>query len=190
MRVVSFDVGTRNLAFVVADVGADVAVRAWRSVSVVDGPVTRMPKSGVIEALLAALHDLDELLECDTVLIETQPRFAPLNLQVAHAVEAFFLLRKRVDLGEPVAVHYVHAGLKNQLCAAVAVARPAGLTPRYAKYKANKQRAVAACAALVARDAALAALWAAFPKKDDPADCLLQLLAWLRLPLASARVRA
>jgi hypothetical protein len=190
MRVVSFDVGTRNLAFVVADVaGADVAVRAWRSVSVLDAPVTSVPKQAVLEALLAALHDLDELLECDTVLIETQPRFAPLNVHVAHAVECFFLLRKRVDLDEPVRVHYVHAGLKNRHCAAVAVARPAG-TARYATYRAHKLRAVAACAALVERDAPLAALWGGFAKKDDPADCLLQLLAWLGVPLAAARVRA
>jgi hypothetical protein len=207
MRVVSFDVGVVNLAFVVADVdGLDVRVRAWRNVSV--APSAKAPKQELVVAVLRALSELDELLECGRVLVESQPRFSPLNVHVAHAIASFFLLRKTVDLDEPVEVHFVHAGVKNAYCAATAV--PATSAPeapsasnrrtrrangasapkaktKYEKYAGNKRRAVETCALLVG-DGALAETWRAFKKRDDAADCMMQLLAWHKIPLERARV--
>jgi hypothetical protein len=199
MRLVSIDVGHKNLAFVVArHERGTFDVASWRCVDV--GARAGASKTDVVASVLAALDALgDELLECETVLIEAQPRFAPLNAMIAQAVAAYFVLRKRVDLDEPVAVHFVAAALKNRLCAAsLPAARActsaitgAAVTRKYAKYTNNKRAAVAACAALVARSesAALAAAWAAFAKKDDAADCLLQAVAWTGASLDGARVR-
>ena len=118
MRLCSIDVGVRNLAFVVLDVepGGAAVVRAWVSASTVPAStcVRGMCKTDAVEAVVRALEErADELLECDTVLVEAQPRFSPLNVQTAHAIAAYFVVRKRVDLDEPVAVHLVHAGRKN-----------------------------------------------------------------------------
>ena len=224
MRVVSFDVGVVNLAFVVADVdGLDVRVRAWRNVSV--APSAKAPKQELVVAVLRALSELDELLECGRVLVELQPRFSPLNVHVAHAIATFFLVRKSVDLDEPVEVHFVHAGVKNAYCAAclpglglrlpTTTSAPAATTPvasavgsavasaskasktraksatpaktKHEKYAGNKKRAVETCGLLVG-DGALAETWRAFKKKDDAADCMMQLLAWHKIPLQRARV--
>ena len=220
MRVASFDVGVVNLAFVVADVdGDDVRVRAWRNVCV--APSAKAPKQELVVAVLRALSELDELLECGRVLVELQPRFSPLNVHVAHAIATFFLVRKSVDLDEPVEVHFVHAGVKNAYCAAglpglprlpttsattptaAPVASAVGSAVRSAskasktraksaktkheKYAGNKKRAVETCGLLVG-DGALAETWRAFKKKDDAADCMMQLLAWHKIPLQRARV--
>lgn len=217
MRVVSFDVGVVNMAFVVADVdGPDVRVRAWRNVCV--APSAKAPKQDLVTAVLRALAELDdELLECGRVLVELQPRFSPLNVHVAHAIATFFLVRKSVDLDEPVEVHFVHAGMKNSYCAAsdvtaavtAATAVPAGAPEapskskskrqsgqsapnkkpktKYEKYAGNKRRAVETCEALVG-DGALAETWGAFKKKDDAADCMMQLLAWHKIPFGRVRL--
>ena len=214
MRVCSIDVGVKNLAFVVLDVPGSgspsaVTVRAWVSASTVPATtcVRGMCKMEAIEAVFRALDErADELLECDTVLIEAQPRFSPLNAQTAHAIAAYFVLRKRVDMDERVAVHLVHASRKNAW-ARVGVAGPGPETvtkgakeakgaqkgsvlTRSAKYQRNKSDAVEACAEVVARGGCdrVARAWAAFRKKDDAADAMLQALAWLGLPRSVARV--
>jgi hypothetical protein len=194
MRLASIDVGVKNLAFAVLDVsGAEIGVRAWHSVSAV-APATcvrGMCKVDAAEAVMRALEEhADELLECDTVLVEAQPRFSPLNVQTSHAIVAYFVLRKRVDLAERVAVHLVHAGKKNAWTRSAAAPAP-GAT-RGARYLRNKAEAAAACAEVVERGrcARLAAVWGAFKKKDDAADALVMALAWLGRPRATARVVA
>jgi hypothetical protein len=191
MRVASIDVGVRNLAFVVAEVGESVVVRSWVSCSAVPAStcVRGMCKTAAAEAVMRALDEhADELLECETVLVEAQPRFSPLNVQTAHAIVAYFVLRKRVDLGEAVAVHLVHAGKKN----AWACASAPRVASRSARYARNKAEAASACAEVVARGGCgkLHAAWASFKKKDDAADALVQMLAWLGRPRATARVVA
>jgi hypothetical protein len=191
MRLASIDVGVKNLAFAVLDVGAEVTVRAWHSVSAV-APATcvrGMCKVDAAEAVMRALEEhADELLECDTVLVEAQPRFSPLNVQTSHAIVAYFVLRKRVDLAERVAVHLVHAGKKNAWTRSAS----APSATRGARYAKNKAEAAAACAEVVERGqcARLAAVWGAFKKKDDAADALVMALAWLGRPRATARVVA
>lgn len=213
MRLCSIDVGVKNLAFVVLDVPAcgsefgpasAVTVRAWVSASTVPATtcVRGMCKMEAIEAVFRALDErADELLECDTVLIEAQPRFSPLNAQTAHAIAAYFVLRKRVDMDERVAVHLVHASRKNawaRVPCPVTVAeggkakgaKRGSVLTRAAKYQRNKNDAVDACAEVVARGGCdrVARAWDAFRKKDDAADAMLQALAWLGLPRSVARV--
>jgi hypothetical protein len=188
MRAVSFDVGVLNLAFVVAEIdGPQVRVLSWRNVRVAES--AKAPKQELVCAVLRALSEHDDLLECGTVLIESQPRFSPLNVHVAHAIASFFWLRKRIDLDEAVDVHFVHASLKNTYCSPHAGERKRGVTARYAKYDAYKRGAVSACEALVA-GTALEPTWRAFKKRDDAADCLMQLLAWRRVPFADVRLSA
>lgn len=207
MRLCSIDVGVRNLAFVVIDVpetagpvtAGPVTVRSWVSASTVPATtcVRGMCKTDAVEAVVRALEERAELLECDTVLVEMQPRFAPLNAQTAHAIVAYFVVRKRVDLDEPVAVHLVHAGKKNAWTRdartrAGGPGGPGGPPTRAAKYARNKSDSVEACARVVERGncAKLARAWAAFKKKDDAADALVQALAWLGVPRDSARAVA
>jgi hypothetical protein len=186
MRVVSFDVGIKNLAFAVAVVGAAegggaAAVERWGTVCLCASSARALTKQAAVELVVRALDELD-FLECDVVLVESQPRFAPQNVHVAHAIATYFVVRKRADLDEPVAVHFVHASLKNALSVRVLGHRAAldrTCTAKYAKYARNKRQAVAACEALVAPAGDwLRATWDALAKKDDAADAMLQLVAW------------
>ena len=139
-----------------------------------------LTKQSAVEHVIRALDELD-FLECDTVLVESQPRIAQQNVHVAHAIATYFVVRKRADLDEPVAVHFVHASMKNALSVRVLGQRAAldkACTVKYAKYARNKRQAIDACEALVARDGTLRATWDAFAKKDDAADALLQIVAW------------
>lgn len=185
MRIVSFDCGYKNLAFVVIERnGSTLDVVDWRCVD------TQRAGFDPVSCVLAALNELD-LVECDTVLIETQPRFAPRNMRIAHSIAAFFLLRKRIDLDEPVTVEYVHASLKNRLVPRVEPHTKPGVTRKYVRYKSNKLSAIEACAGLVAKSGSprLISMWDGCEKKDDLADCLLQAIAWSGVPLAQAHLR-
>lgn len=188
MRVVSFDVGVKNLAYVVATIrtpktkdGAKVAeIERWGTVCVCDATTNAraLSKQTAVELVVRALDELD-FLECDTVLVESQPRFAPQNVHVAHAISTYFVVRKRADLDEAVSVHFVHASMKNATSVKVVGARPKlDRNTKYAKYARNKRLAIDACEALVSLDDTLRTTWEAFTKQDDAADCLLQLVAW------------
>lgn len=214
MYVVSFDVGIKNLAFAVARVtfvssstsggssnssGSStsstsknkvVAVERWGTVCVCPANARTITKQSAVEHVVRALDELD-FLACDTVLVESQPRFAPQNVHVAHAIATYFVVRKRADLDEPVAVHFVHASMKNALSVRVLGQRAAldrTCTVKYAKYARNKRQAIAACETLVARDGTLRATWDAFAKKDDAADALLQILAWTNVCAVTAKM--
>ena len=185
MRLVSFDVGYKNLAFAVLEVdGNTLEVVYWTCID------TQRPGLDPVTGVLVALSELD-ILECDTVLIETQPRFAPLNVRISHTIAAFFILRKRIDLDEPVSINYVPASLKNRLVPRVDPHTGPGVSRKYAKYKSNKLSAIEACAGLVSRSGSskLVSTWEAFSKQDDAADCLLQAIAWCGISLANAEVR-
>ena len=186
MRLVSFDCGYKNLALAVLEVdGNTFKIVDWRCID------TQRPGLDPVSCVLVALSELECLLDCSTVLIETQPRFAPLNVRISHTIAAFFLLRKRIDLCEPVSIHYVPASLKNRLVPRVDPHTGPGVTRKYAKYKSNKLSAIEACAGLVGRSGSskLVSTWEAFPKQDDAADSLLQAIAWMGISLANAEVR-
>ena len=157
-----------------------VVVERWGTVCVCPTNARALTKQSAVEHVIRALDELDFLV-CDTVLVESQPRIAQQNVHVAHAIATYFVVRKRADLDEPVAVHFVHASMKNALSVRVLGQRAAldrTCTVKYAKYARNKRQAVEACEALVARDGTLRATWDAFAKKDDAADALLQIVAW------------
>lgn len=185
MRLVSFDVGYKNLAFAVLEVdGSTFEVVDWRCVD------TQRVGFDPVSGVLAALSELD-LLECDTVLIETQPRFAPLNVRISHTIASFFILRRRIDLDEPVSIHYVPASLKNRLVPRVEPPTGPGVSRKYAKYKSNKLSAIEACSGLVGRSGSskLVSTWEGLKKKDDAADCILQAIAWSGVKLAHVDLR-
>jgi hypothetical protein len=186
MRIVSFDCGYKNLAFAVLEVdGNTLAIVDWRCID------TQRPGLDPVAGVLAALNELEGILDCSIVLIETQPRFAPLNVRISHTIASFFILRRRIDLDEPVSIHYVPASLKNRLVPRVDPHTGPGVSRKYAKYKSNKLSAIEACADLVGRSGSptLVSVWEAFPKQDDAADSLLQAIAWSGVKMAHVDLR-
>lgn len=180
MRILSFDVGLRNLASCLVELDpaaalpfpADgfpgsamerVRVVDWRVVDAMSGAGRRPDVDEVCDGVYARL---DELLEAhgmpDVVLIENQPCMRnPVMKSVQVMIYSYYRMLTRTS-GVAIRVAFVNATLK---LAGTAAARGAS-------YKDRKAASVASVAAWLPPGGA--------KKRDDLADCLLQALQWLR----------
>ena len=177
MRVLSFDVGLRNLASCLLELDDDVTIpsegfpaSARSRVRVVDWRVQDASPGGSAKGSVDDTCDgvyacLDEILEVggawpDVVLIENQPcMHNPLMKTVQVMIYSYYRMLSRTS-GVPIRVVFVNATLKL-----------AGLVPKRSTYRERKTASVAAVAEWLPPGS---------KKKDDLADCLLQALQWLR----------
>lgn len=195
-RVVSFDVGLKNLAFVVlsvADGGSIDAIERWGVIDVTAAlPAKGKPAKGkpTSEALTTAIVEsldaefFDPARKIDSVLVENQPsRKNPAMKAVQVAIVAYF------------ATVRLHCACVGEIRLIGATRKLQGAAPT--DYKQRKAMSVAACRSELTvgslRDAegasaALATLESA-KKKDDLADAMLQALAYLRGPPRPGRRR-
>lgn len=154
MRILSFDVGIKNLAFCDVDFGGD-ATRVAGS-GVVDVSAKTVPR--MIENIVDALGARFAGTCYDAVLIENQPAFKnPRVKTVQTAVHAWFASRDprpRVALCAPKG--------KNELCCALSGEEP----PK--TYRDAKKQAVRTASAILGDDALPRG------KPDDVADAFLQ----------------
>lgn len=166
-RVLSFDMGVRNLAYCQlarAEAAGPVSIVDWGVLDLLGTEKTARKKKRSIEQdcvrLLDALGDRFSTLPTDVLIaIEQQPvgRVANnIRMKVlSHVAHAHFHVRGH-------AVRFVSPRLKLR-----GVAEGAG-------YRTHKQYAVDKCAECVAPDPKWAAWFRALKKKDDAADALLQ----------------
>lgn len=188
MKVLSFDVGVKNLAYCLLDYDAATPLvdgaafpDSWRDrAAVVDWQVvvaTAAKRPSVAETTDGVYARLDEIHEAhglpDIVLIESQPCMRnPTMKSVQMMLYCYYVMRARLSAspsvpGPPCRVSFVNAQLKlTGLCAAK-------------DYRARKRASVDAAAAWLA-DRSLVSQALATKKKDDLADSLLQALQWLR----------
>lgn len=197
VRVLSFDVGIKNLAFCTLDFdasvplvdGADfpdsmrdcavVAADGWKVVTVTDKK--RPAMSDVSDGVFARLDEIEGGMP-DVVLIENQPCIRnPVMKTVQVMIYSYYVCKARelakANANVTTQVHFVNATLKLT-----------GLCPsRGTLYKDRKRAAVQAAAAYMGHEKMTA------KKRDDLADCLLQGLQWLRreylAPAPAPRVR-
>jgi hypothetical protein len=164
MRVLSFDVGTRNLAFCEAQFegGRLTALERWRVVDV-RGATTADTVRNVLRLLIDAFTDA----EPDAVLVENQPRGSAAMKTVQDVLHA--PVEQRALLGDGVGeVVLMSAGAKLQLAGAQGVS-----------YRQGK----AACVAWAQRHLTEVGLADRMPtggKRDDLCDCLAQAAAYAR----------
>lgn len=179
-RILSFDVGLRNLAFALieSDVsGHRVSIHRWEVLNV-------DPSAGLVPSLVQTLDESD-LSGADFVLIENQPCLRnPKMKTVQVAIHAYFeTLRHYMgpDQGLRYPVRLVSAS--NKLLGVAG----AGDKPTY---KDRKRLAVSRCldfieTELVETEGSMSrdkcrSLFEITKKKDDLADCLLQAVWFVR----------
>ena len=175
MKVLSIDVGLRNLASCFLEVASlplpqeGFPASARSHVRILDWGVVDATAGGgrpsVDEACDGVYARLDELLDAhgmpDVVLIENQPCMRnPIMKSVQVMIYSYYRMLTRTS-GADIRVHFVNASLKLT-----------GLVPRGAgaTYKDRKVASVAAVSEWLPPGA---------KKRDDLADCLLQALQWL-----------
>ena len=203
MRVLSFDIGLRHLAYAELNVvvGSDARIERWGVIDVTRGAKLSPDAltTALVEAIDAEFFDPGRL-RYDVVLIENQPsRKNPAMKAVQVAIHAYFATI-RLHTGCVGEVRPVSASQK--LCTMLAT--DLGLPPPEAgdkeqrtpgaAYRARKARSVELCrhvlATAVERDGRAEATLRDAKKKDDLSDALLQALWYVRCFLPTARPKA
>ncbi len=202
MRVLSFDVGIRHLAFVdieradaaSAEGDAPLRIHRWEVLDM----GSKLRGCDVPPAVIRTLDDhvvwsdnddasTTSIVHYDTVLLENQPVLKnPVMKTVQVALHTYFC-SLATHVGNVGDVRLVSATRKGRLrhappAEAAAAAAPDGPATAGAKYRTRKADAVRTCAHYLQHvlhdDARLQQLQAA-AKKDDLSDCLLQALWYL-----------
>jgi hypothetical protein len=179
-RILSFDVGTKNLAYAHVEVQEEgdaspiTRVLAWGVIDVTEfdgpGPVGGRPAS-VVRSVLRALHSdpmFSDPDEWDVVLIENQPSLKnPSMKTVQVAINAFFELYIQ-QRGADDTKHVVLVNARNKVN---------DIVPKSSTYKERKRASVEACTAMLdAMDGAEVAreTLKTSKKKDDLCDAFMQ----------------
>lgn len=168
MKVLSIDVGIKNLAVCILDVGpAESEIEYWN----------------VLET--TGLKDLFEQLDVEVcldgathVVIEKQPSFNPKMRGVASALETYFLIRGQLDSDAVSRVVSFSPKHKIALCAARI---PTPAVPKSKRYRMHKKIAIEECADRISTSSTLTEFYSSHKKKDDLADSYLQGLAYIQM---------
>lgn len=170
MRILSVDVGTRNLAMVLVDTAGVTKTAKIVYWNVIDMGQIKGTKSDISNLTLETLCDFDDtLVQVDRVYIEQQPRINATMVRVSHTIGAFYQMQA-IYRGADIDVAFVPASCKDAY-----VNKQLGVK-RTRIYKERKQRATRVVQGMTLPEHYKKQLDAS-KKKDDLCDCLLQLLA-------------
>lgn len=163
VRVLSFDVGIRNLAYCHT---SDGTIEDWGVLDVHGKDLGHMAN--------AVANTLDQHfagIAFDQVLIENQPVMKnPTMKSVQMLIYAYFVMCREIGMVPINEIRLISASRKNRLCDTILGADPEGRT-----YKKNKDRAIETTRRLL-RDqpSEWSVLFEAHTKRDDLADAFLQ----------------
>jgi len=167
MKVLSIDVGTKNLAVCVLDVGTTAEIEYWKVLET-DG-----------------LKDLFEQLDAEIVfddsfdiVIEKQPSFNPKMRTVESALKTYFIIRGQLDSEVVSRIVSFSPKHKIHICAHRLPTEP---VPKSKRYRMHKKIAVEECAARIQESPVLREFYAGHKKKDDLADSYLQGIAYIQM---------
>lgn len=166
MKVVSIDVGTKNLALCVLGLQDNVPDIEYWNVLETNG------LKDMFEQM-----DSEIILDAEThVVIEKQPSFNPKMRTVAAALYTYFLIRGQLDSDTVDKLLYFSPKHKIQLCAKRLPETP---IPKSKRYRLHKKMAVEECAERISHSDTLSQFYKSHKKKDDLADSYLQGVAYL-----------
>ena len=163
MIILSFDVGTKNLAYCQLD---------SESKSILDWNVLDCTSNNLILKMISEFDAIPNLLDSDLILIEKQPSFNPKMRIMSTAIYVYFTLRINHERTKNIKIIYYSAKHKLKLC-------DIKLDRVYkSKYTINKKVAIEQTKILLKNHSFLQ-YFNSHKKKDDLADCYLQALSYI-----------
>jgi hypothetical protein len=188
--LISFDIGTRNLAYCVLsydDASSAATILEWGVADVHggagNGAMDRMTESvlELLESLTTSYVSAASATSPVRVLIENQPSMKnPSMKTVQIVIYSYFRLTRRVmSLDDHLSTTFVSPTAKLRCAVARSVLPQAEATPasQRAAYASRKRQALLAARAWLPETHAWRAHLDAHAKRDDLCDCLLQALA-------------
>ena len=163
VRVLSFDVGIRNLAYCHT---SDGTIEDWGVLDVYGKDLGQ-----VANAVANTLDQNFAGIAFDKVLIENQPVMRnPTMKSVQMLIYSYFVMCREIGKVPIDEIRLISASRKNRLCDTVL-----GMDPESRTYKKNKDRAIETTRRLL-RDqpSEWSVLFEAHKKRDDLADAFLQ----------------
>ena len=186
MKILSFDVGIKNLAYCILNYNEDgIKIIHWEIISLNAKFSAHINTSGISDLYLSLINNLDErtfLLDTDVVLIEKQPSFNPQMRIIAGCLQTYFYIRGVVDKKTIKTVEFFSP--KNKLkCYSgpeLDITSKNGTLVK-SKYSQTKKLGV-----VIARikleengETIFKNLFEISKKKDDLSDCYLQALTYI-----------
>ena len=217
LRVLSIDVGIKNLAFCDLEVDKTtcrVKIRNWKVVSVIDEGVNckKLELEVITEQMISCLMEwfgkFDVNRVYDLVLIENQPSNKNRTMKsISIEIYTFFTILKMMH-GTVRKIRFVSAKHKLSLASTDATSRTinksnksnksqrrqrstTGTKAASAAYRDRKKQAIQLVRSKylpLFADESLTRLFESTPKKDDLADCLLQCIYYVQAKLLGCRL--
>ena len=185
MKILSFDVGIKNLAYCIIN---DEKIHAWEIINIETNAKfsAHISTSGVSELYINLIKKLDErpsLLDVDIVLIEKQPSFNPKMRIIAGCLQTYFYIRGVVDRLENKIKSVEFFSPKNKL--KCYTGPEIDISSKNGKIVKGKYAQTKKTGVIIARgkleennETDFKILFENSKKKDDLSDCYLQALTY------------
>lgn len=161
----SFDVGTKNLAYCITD--ADDNIVDWKNLEIKHKNHDDLPT-----ALIKLLDQYPNMLDVTTILVEKQPNRNAKMRMVESMLHCYFIIKGVTNEDSPIKKAIVYSS-KNKLGKETFKGK--------SNYKMRKCLSVSRCREYIkTQDEKWQLLFEKSRKKDDLADCLLQTLSYTK----------
>lgn len=171
MRILSFDVGIKNLAYCILE---PPKIKYWEVINLENSTDHAKLYVDLIESLDSRK---DVLLNVDTVLIEKQPSFNPKMRIIAGCLQTYFFIRGVVDSDNKIKVIKFYSPKNKLKC--YNSKEPLEIPEGGNKYSQTKKAGVVICEKLLLEsNKDFLAFFKGSKKKDDLADSYLQGLTY------------
>lgn len=192
MIYISFDIGIKNLAMcIVKEYDDKINIIDWRIISLkytnekIKGGINEIADRLYIELdnIIGELNDIN-ISEIDYVLLENQPsNLNGVMKTIQLLIYSYFNLLKHWDNKVKV-VNMIPATLKLQNHTYEPLSKRENIDRKKIKrkdlYNYNKKDGIELCSYYVKNNTILSEHYKTHKKKDDLADCLLQVISWIR----------
>ncbi len=182
-KYLSFDIGLRNLSYIILEFDHDekkYKIQEWKNVDILENVLKKkkITQCEIIDLVQDYCKNylLDKAKECDEILLELQPGFAK---KMIHNVFTTMYGYFRDNIGKE---KVFAVSPKKKLDGQVP---PANLTSKQ-KYTWRKKKSIEMCRNFLSSNSNLNT-WIPYfeshkPKLDDLADCILQAKWWIERP--------